>query len=193
MVIDHFSDFIKEGEHVALIGESGAGKSTLLNSIVGLAIPSSGTIKVGDLVVSPDNIKAIRAKVGWLPQEVQLPYDTVAEMLEAPYHFKANKGLTFVKQDYESAVQKLGLPASILNEPLHNISGGERQRMLITSALILGRKVLLMDEPTSALDSLNSQRLIEYLQQLHDTTILVVTHDMELARTMDRQIKLKRI
>lgn len=193
LVIDQFTETIKSGEHVALIGESGAGKSTLLNSIVGLAIPSSGEIKVDGWTVTPENIRKIRTIVGWLPQEVQLPYNTVIEMFEEPYRYKANKGKKFDRLEYEEAVQKLGLPISILYEHLTKISGGERQRMLIVSSLLQGRKILLMDEPTSALDHTNSQRLIDYLSQLHDTTIVAVTHDTQLAESMDRQIILHRI
>lgn len=193
LVIDQFTDYIKEGEHVAFVGESGAGKSTLLNSIVGLAIPAEGEIKVDGLPVTPEHIRKIRTMVGWLPQEVHLPYDTVLEMLQEPYKYKANKNRKFDRFEYEKAVQMLGLPSSILNEPLQKISGGERQRMLIISSLLQGRKILLMDEPTSALDHANSQRFIEYLSQLHDTTIVTVTHDTQLADSMDRKILLRRL
>lgn len=193
LVIDQFTDYIKEGEHVAFVGESGAGKSTLLNSIVGLAIPAEGEIKVDGLPVTPEHIRKIRTMVGWLPQEVHLPYNTVLEMLQEPYKYKANKNRKFDRFEYEKAVQMLGLPSSILNEPLQKISGGERQRMLIISSLLQGRKILLMDEPTSALDHANSQRFIEYLSQLHDTTIVTVTHDTQLADSMDRKILLRRL
>lgn len=193
LVIDQFTDYIKEGEHVAFVGESGAGKSTLLNSIVGLAIPAEGEIKVDGLPVTPEHIRKIRTMVGWLPQEVHLPYDTVLEMFQEPYKYKANKNRKFDRFEYEKAVQMLGLPSSILDEPLQKISGGERQRMLIISSLLQGRKILLMDEPTSALDHANSQRFIEYLSQLHDTTIVTVTHDTQLADSMDRKILLRRL
>lgn len=193
LVIDRFTETIKAGEHVAFVGESGAGKSTLLNSVVGLAIPSEGEIRVDGLAVTPEQIRKIRTMVGWLPQEVQLPYDTVLEMFEAPYKYKANRDKKFDRAKYEEAVQALGLPVTILEQPFQKISGGERQRMLITSALLQGRKILLMDEPTSALDHANSQRFIQYLGQLHDTTIVTVTHDTQLAESMDRQIILRRI
>lgn len=193
LVIDRFSDTIKTGEHVAITGESGAGKSTLLNSIVGLAIPSEGKITVDGLTVSPKHIRKIRTIVGWIPQEVQLPYDTVLELIEEPYKYKSNKGRRMNRADYELAAQKLGLPPAILDKQLQKISGGERQRVLIISALLQGRKILLMDEPTSALDSVNSQRFIEYLDQLQDTTIVTVTHDMQLAQSMHRTITLNRL
>ncbi|MBR8702543.1 ABC transporter ATP-binding protein [Porphyromonas levii] len=193
LVIDRFTDLIETGEHVAITGESGAGKSTLLNSIVGLAIPREGSIVVDGLAVVPEHIRKIRTLVGWLPQEVQLPYDTVLEMLQAPYKYKANRQQKFDRQRYEEAVERLGLPTTILGKPMQKISGGERQRMLIISALLQGRKILLMDEPTSALDHTNTQRFIEYLSQLHDTTIVTVTHDTQLAESMHRQITLNKL
>lgn len=193
LIIDRLSETIKTGEHVAFVGESGAGKSTLLNSIVGLAIPSEGEVSVNGLKVAPEHIQKIRTMIGWLPQEVILPYNTVLEMFEELYKYRANRNKKFNRHAYEEAVQKLGLPTSILDEPLQKISGGERQRMLIISALLQGRKILLMDEPTSALDHINSQRLIQYLAQLHDTTVVTVTHDTQLAESMHRQIILHRV
>ena len=110
LVIDRFTDLIETGEHVAITGESGAGKSTLLNSIVGLAIPREGSIVVDGLAVVPEHIRKIRTLVGWLPQEVQLPYDTVLEMLQAPYKYKANRQQKFDRQRYEEAVERPRAP-----------------------------------------------------------------------------------
>lgn len=192
-VIDRLTAEVKVGEHVALVGESGAGKSTLLNSLVGLVRPVSGSLCVLGKEVIPENIREIRKRVGWLPQEVQLPYATVLEMLETPYHFKMNKDRKFDRKLYEQALVRMGLPSSIMDKALHKTSGGERQRLLIVSALLQGREILLMDEPTSALDHENRDRFIEYLRELKGTTILAITHDPDFAESMDRKIVMKRL
>lgn len=191
-IINGFSDVISSGERVCFMGESGAGKSTLLSSLVGLTFPESGEIKVADLTVNAANIRQIRTLVAWLPQDVHLPYQTVLEMLQAPYGFAVNKHLQFEKEKCVALLHEIGLDGSILEKNLTAISGGEKQRLALVSALMLDRKILLLDEPTSALDNLNRNKLINLLNGLIDTTILAITHDEEFARSMNRVITLKK-
>lgn len=192
-VVEGFSMRIGPGEHVCIMGESGAGKSTLLNSIVGLVTPSQGEIKVAGLPVNAANIQAIRSGTAWLPQDMDFPYKTAMEALLAPYGLKANKNLHFNKADCLSLFGKIGLDASVIDKDLKNISGGERQRLMLVSALLLQKKILLMDEPTSALDGVTRDKFASFLKTLSDTTILAITHDEQFAASFDRTIKLNKI
>lgn len=191
-IISHFSEVIAAGEHVCIMGESGAGKSTLLNSVVGLTFPSKGEVRVGGERVDATSIQKVRNSVAWLPQNIQLPYDTVREMLEAPFALAVNKHLTFDRVRCLQLFEDVGLDPALYEKELASTSGGERQRISLVSTLMLGRKVLLMDEPTSALDVVNRDKLILLLKGLSDTTILAVTHDGEFGREMDRVITLKK-
>lgn len=190
-IIKHFSDHVCGGEHVGIMGPSGAGKSTLLNSIIGLSVPTAGDVKVSGLAVTPENIQMIREHISWVPQNVELPYQTVDEMLRAPYELAVNKGKRFDRRTCIQYLERLGLDEFILEKSLTALSGGEKQRLLIISALMLGRQILLLDEPTSALDPNNSERLNVLLRALSETTILSVTHDEKFAASMDRIINLK--
>lgn len=191
-IITGFSEVIGSGEHICIVGESGSGKSTLLNSVVGLTFPESGEIKVADLDVNSANIQQIRSRVAWLPQNVNLPYNLVLEMLETPYSFAVNKHLQFDKEKCEALFQQIGLDASLLDKELSTLSGGEKQRVSLVSALMLERKILLLDEPTSALDTANRDKLIDLLNSLTDTAILAITHDVAFAESMNRVITLKK-
>lgn len=192
-IISDFSNAIYKGEHICLMGESGAGKTTLLNSIVGLTIPSIGEIKVGSCVVNSTNVYQIRSLTAWLPQELNLPYETVKQTLEAPYMLKVNKHLVLDKDKLFKLFAEVGLNIDIFDQDLRNISGGERQRLMLVSALMLGKKILLFDEPTSALDSINREKLTSFLKTLSDTTILAITHDEQFAKSFDRIITLRKI
>lgn len=192
LVISGFSESISSGEHVCIMGESGAGKSTLLNSIVGLTFPDSGLIKVADLVVNARNIWEIRRMVAWLPQDVMLPYQTVIEMMNAPFELAVNRHILFDEDRCLDLLLQIGLDGSILNKNISAISGGEKQRLLLVLSLMLERRVLLLDEPTSALDSVSRDKLIALLSGLTDKTILSITHDLEFANSMGRIITIKR-
>lgn len=191
-IITDLSEAIAPGEHVGIMGESGSGKSTLLNSVVGLTFPASGAIEVAGLTVNATNIRKIRSRVAWLPQGANPPYDTVREVLMAPYSFAVNKHLRFDSAWCEALFRQVGMHPSLMDKELSTLSGGEKQRVLLISALMLGRKILLLDEPTSALDPANRDRLVDLLSGLSDTTILTITHDEILAKSMDRVITLKK-
>ena len=191
-IISNFSEIVNRGEHVCLMGESGSGKSTLLNSVVGLSVPTSGKILLGDLEVNAANLRQIRTRVAWLPQHLALPYASVEEMLKAPYEWIVNRHLHFDRERCLHLFRQLGLESSLLEKNLSKISGGERQRVALVSALMLDRKVLLLDEPSSALDLSSRDKLIDLLRNLRDTTVLSITHDEAWARSMDRTIVLRK-
>lgn len=192
-VVEDFTLGIGAGEHVCIMGESGAGKSTLLNSVVGLVTPSGGEIKVSGLPVNVANIQIIRSGTAWLPQDLDFPYQTAMEALLAPYGLKANRNLHFNRENCLSLFGKIGLDASVIDKELKSISGGERQRLMLVSALLLRKKILLMDEPTSALDGVTRDKFASFLKTLTDTTILAITHDEQFAATFDRTLTLNKI
>ena len=191
-VIVGLSDRIRPGEHVAMMGESGAGKTTLLNSVMGLLSPESGFIAVGGQVMDCHSVFKIRQKIAWVPQEVQLPYATVEEALLHPYRLRVNHAKRFDKQKLDSYFEAVGLDRSIFSRRMFELSGGERQRLMLVSAVLLEKDILLLDEPTSALDSATREKVIQFLRK-QQVTLLSVTHDTRFADSCDRIIVLTKI
>lgn len=191
-IIESFSEHIKLGEHVCLMGESGAGKTTLLNSLMGLTLPTEGKIKVENIAINYHTIQQIRSKIAWVPQEIHLPYDTVSEAIHAPFELKVNHSIRFDQKRMIDLFLELGLEKEVYSRRMQEISGGERQRLMIALAVLLNKKVLLLDEPTSAIDPHTREKMISFLRSLN-VTLLAVTHDLQFASSCDRTIYLSKI
>ncbi|MEG1615526.1 MAG: ATP-binding cassette domain-containing protein [Bacteroidales bacterium] len=191
-VVDCFSQKINTGEHVALMGESGAGKSTIMKSLMGLALPSSGRIVVDDVELTASSVQKIRSKIAWVPQEIQLPYTYVREALTAPFELKVNQGKLFDEAKLYLLFEKVGLEKSLLDRRMQEISGGERQRVMLVLAILLDKKILLLDEPTSAIDTQTREKMIAFLKEL-SVTLFAVTHDDSFAATCDRTFYISKI
>lgn len=189
---------IKQGEMVALMGPSGSGKSTLLNIIGGLLSGDSGTIQLGDKsygTKSPANVVDVRREsVGWIFQDFHLldnltAVDNVAIALEL-------SGLSSREADEAAkiALSKVGLADRMHHVP-DQLSGGQQQRVAIARAIAGNRPVLLADEPTGNLDIASGKEVLQLFKDLcHDEvnpiSILMVTHDPDLASNADRMLLL---
>lgn len=189
---------IKQGEMVALMGPSGSGKSTLLNIIGGLLSGDSGTIQLGDKsygTKSPANVVDVRREaVGWIFQDFHLldnltAVDNVAIALEL-------SGMSSREADEAAkmALSKVGLADRMHHVP-DQLSGGQQQRVAIARAIAGNRPVLLADEPTGNLDIASGKEVLQLFKDLcHDEvnpiSILMVTHDPDLASNADRMLLL---
>ncbi|MEG0949081.1 MAG: ATP-binding cassette domain-containing protein [Bacteroidales bacterium] len=191
-IIEDFTETISSGEHVCLMGESGAGKSTLLNSLMGLTTPCEGEILIDDIPVDSHHIQQVRSKIAWVPQEIHLPYEFVMETVMAPFELKVNQGIRLNEVKMYSLFEELGLEKSLYKRRMQDISGGERQRLMIAIALLLNKKILLLDEPTSAIDPQTREKMTEFLQSL-DVTMLSVTHDLQFASSCHRIINISKL
>jgi putative ABC transport system ATP-binding protein len=188
---------IERGEMVAIVGPSGSGKSTLLNLIGGLDKPSSGKITIdGEALasLSDDGLTRVRRdKIGFIFQFFNLlPSLSCLENVALPLHLRgwtraktaerARELLDLVKLDHR------------LDHLPEELSGGERQRVAIARALSVYPPVLLADEPTGNLDTATGKDILALIRDLHqrlNTTVLVVTHDMAVADSCPRMIRLR--
>lgn len=184
---------IEEGEFVSIIGPSGSGKSTLLNMLGALDLPDSGSINVaGYDLLSNTKLNEFRGdKLGFIFQLHNLiPNISVVENVEIPMFTKDWSS----KQMRERALNLLdivGLKDKAKQMP-NKLSGGERQRVAIARALANEPSIILADEPTGSLDSKTSNKILKQLTKLHkeeNVTLIVVTHDMHVARLADRVIE----
>lgn len=184
---------ISDGEFVSIIGPSGSGKSTLLNMLGALDVPDSGTINVaGQDLTTSKKLNEFRAeKIGFIFQLHNLiPNISVVENIEIPmYTQKMSSKAMRVKA--LKLLDDVGLKdkAEILPNKL---SGGERQRVAIARALANDPSIILADEPTGSLDSKTSSKILKQLIDLHEdknVTLIIVTHDMDVAKLGDRVIE----
>ena len=189
-LISGFSVNIARGEKVVIYGPSGSGKSTLVHAILGFVQATQGEIMVNNLPLSPDTITEIRQLTSWLPQDISLPYNTVRDMVLAPFEFKANHSRKPSDQEILAEFNKLGLEHNLLEKGITEISGGQKQRILLLTTVLLRKPILLLDEPTSALDAQSVDLVINYLKSLTDTTIIAISHDQKLINALDTKIKI---
>tara|TARA_R110002050_G_scaffold252628_1_gene390861 strand:+ start:18059 stop:18676 length:618 start_codon:yes stop_codon:yes gene_type:complete len=177
VVIENLSFEVSKGEKVAITGESGKGKSTILNVLAGFTPFQEGAVLMFDKPLSPTNISFIRQQMAWLPQETALQFDSVQEMIDAPFEFAANAKKKPTDAQVQEVFENLSLPLDLLQKTPATISGGQRQRILLASSLLLKKPLLLTDEPTSALDEANRQRITDYVLSQKDLTVVASTHD----------------
>ena len=184
---------IKDGEFVSIIGPSGSGKSTLLNMLGALDVPDSGTINVaGRDLSSSKKLNEFRSdEIGFIFQLHNLiPNISVVENIEIPM-FTQGISSSEMRTRALKLLDDVGLKdkAGILPNKL---SGGERQRVAIARALANEPSIILADEPTGSLDSKTSSRILKQLIDLHESkrvTLIIVTHDMDVAKLADRVIE----
>ena len=184
---------IRDGEFVSIIGPSGSGKSTLLNMLGALDVPDSGTISVaGRDLSSSKKLNEFRSdEIGFIFQLHNLiPNISVVENIEIPM-FTQGISSSEMRSRALKLLDDVGLKdkAGILPNKL---SGGERQRVAIARALANEPSIILADEPTGSLDSKTSSRILKQLIDLHESkrvTLIIVTHDMDVAKLADRVIE----
>lgn len=187
---------IKDGEFVAIMGKSGSGKSTLMHLIAGVDYPTSGQVEIDGKEInklSEKQLSQFRNKeVGIIMQQFFLIEEcSVIENVRMPLDFSKEK----IKDKDERAVKlicQMGLK-DYVKKKVRELSGGEKQRVAIARALVNDPEILLADEPTGSLDSENSDNIMQLMQRINqkfNKTIIVITHEKDIAKYCDRLIVL---
>jgi putative ABC transport system ATP-binding protein len=182
---------VSAGEWVALTGPSGSGKSTLLGILAGIDQPTAGKVWVDGIEINglnEDRLARIRnEKIGMVFQAFNLiPSMTAQENVETPLYISPRR--REARQLARQMLDQVGLSERLHHLP-HQLSGGEQQRVAIARALVTGPRLLLADEPTGNLDSATSKQVLALIHQLRkqmNLTIIMVTHDPQVARHADR-------
>ncbi|WP_285040217.1 ABC transporter ATP-binding protein [Plantibacter sp. LMC-P-059a] len=194
--LDDVSLRIDAGELAAIVGRSGAGKSTLLNVLGTLDRPTSGVVRIGGVDTRELTDRALSdvrgSSIGFVFQGFHLTDGVTAEqnvvtaLLYSGVPRRERRDLAC------AALERVGLGHRI-GHAAQDLSGGERQRVAIARAIVADPLVVLADEPTGALDTANGERVLSLLERLHDegTTVVVITHDVELATQLPRRIELR--
>lgn len=193
--LDGVNFSVEDGEFVAIVGTSGSGKSTLLHMIGGLDRPTSGTVKVAgkEIFSLKDDALTIfrRRKIGFIFQSYNLvPVLNVYENIVLPIELDGNK---VDKAHIDNIVDTLGLTSKTNSLP-NQLSGGQQQRVAIARALATKPAIILADEPTGNLDSKTSLDVLGLLKITSDKfkqTIVMITHNEEIAQMADRIIRIE--
>jgi putative ABC transport system ATP-binding protein len=187
---------VASGEMMAIIGNSGSGKSTLLNILGGLDRPSAGQVQVGEWnllkITDEELVQYKRKTVGFIWQNNArnlVPYLTALENVEMPMMLSGQYDRAYAKQ----LLEWVGLKERMGNK-LQQLSGGEQQRVAIAISLSNKPTLLLADEPTGSVDTRTSDMIMDIFRKLNrelGVTIVIVTHDMELASKVDRVVAIR--
>lgn len=193
--VNGISFSVQEGEFVAIVGSSGSGKSTLMHMIGGVDRPTSGSIVIdGEEITGKNNDQLAifrRQKIGIVYQFYNLiPILTAEENVTLPMQLDGKKP---DPERVDEVFEKLGIADKRKNLP-NELSGGQQQRVSIGRAIINNPAILLADEPTGNLDSKSTEDIVNLLKLTNKTfhqTIIMITHNLEIAKEADRIIKIR--
>ena len=194
LVLNNVSLEIEKGSKIGFVGESGSGKSTLVDIIMGLYRPKKGSIFIDDALLSDENVKSWRSRIGYIPQHIYLFDGTVAQNVAFDEEYdeqrvketlkKANL-LEFLESRHEGIETKVG-------ENGLKLSGGQKQRVAIARALYNDPDILILDEATSALDNETEAKIMDEIYNVsEDKTLMIIAHRLSTLQRCEKVYKLE--
>lgn len=198
-ILKGFSMQVEAGEKLAIVGESGVGKSSLLNILGLLDRDYRGEYYLfGEKTNGLDEkvlAKWRNQRIGFVLQESAMIHSlTVEKNIQLPFLYMESKDRNSLLENFTQIVKEIGIESILQKKPL-DCSGGERARAVFARGILMKSEVLLADEPTSSLDTENKERIIHSLFEMNrkfGTTIITVTHDLDMAKRHDRVIRLEK-
>lgn len=190
-VISDFSLTINKGDKVAFVGESGAGKSTLIDLIIGIYKPQRGEIRIDDILLNNENLRAWRKKIGYIPQNIFLFDGSVAENVALGEKIDKNRIIECCKKAniWEFLSENDGINTRVGDNGI-KLSGGQKQRIAIARALYDDPEILVLDEATSALDSQTEENIMNEIYGVaQDKTLLIIAHRLSTIEKCERVIE----
>ena len=180
-VLSGFNLEINRGEKILLKGRSGSGKSTLLKIPMGFAHQSDGSVYFEKELLDSSSIWEARKKLAYICQDVDICEGNVKSLIDETFMYKANRD-KFDNQKLMELLEYFNLGEDVLSKDFEKLSGGEKQRVGIITALLLNRDMYLLDEITSSLDSGLKSKVADYFLDHDEWTLLIVSHDREWER-----------
>lgn len=181
IIFENLNFAVAKGQKVTITGASGKGKTTLLRIIAGIDAPNKGSISFGNEIFNSNTAKTIRQQIAYLPQGIDLLVNNGLELAQL-LHINYKQAIPYLK--------KLLLNPSIIEQPFTAVSGGEKQRILMSLILSLQRPILLLDEPTSALDANSIETLMELIWSNQKLTMVSTSHNPEWEKRCEKVIRL---
>jgi peptide/nickel transport system ATP-binding protein len=186
---------INQGEVLALVGESGSGKTTIGRVSVGLRTPSKGEVFLNGRDIRKYKKAELRRRAQYIHQDPYSaldPYLSVGEVLERPLIYVKGKQDPDERKEIMTAIlESMGLDGSMLAKSVHELSGGEKQRVLLARAFVIGPDYVVADEPTTMVDFVRREEILSLLSGLKEvtgTSVLLITHDISVASELSEKI-----
>jgi len=188
-ILEDINLTIRKGDKILLKGESGSGKSTLIKSLLYFE-QFNGRILFNDTPITRENLCRYRRQSGYIGQTIPNFTETVRDFLAIPYGFKANKNRAIDTQRLRDLLETLNFDESILDKNYSELSGGEKQRLVILQMLMLDRPIYFLDEVTSALDKKNITAAVSAITNDKERTVLSIAHNPEWEEHCTRIIEM---
>ena len=192
-VLDSINLSIQKGENIGIVGESGSGKSTFVDMIIGLNLPTGGTIFIDKEQLTANNVVSWRKQVGYIPQTIYLFDGTVGDNIVFGREYDKDKIIDILKKVnlWNMFYEKDGLDTQV-GEMGKLLSGGQQQRIAIARALYSSPDILVLDEATSALDTKIEQKIMEEIYALcKDKTLIIISHNHDILKECNRIFHVK--
>ena len=191
-LFDKLSFSVADGEMLCITGVSGCGKTSLLNAVMGFLPVDGGFISIDGEQVTAESASAFRKMMSYVPQDLSFPCTRVEEMVTLPFSLRASAAAGYSKSKLMDEWKRLELDENLFKKNVSEISGGQRQRMMIATARLLNRKIMIVDEPTSALDDNTSMLVADYLMDAarNGAIVLAVSHNAAFAARCNKTIAL---
>ncbi len=198
-ILNNFNLEVNAGEKIAIVGESGVGKSSLLNIIGLLDRDYNGEYTLFDSrtnsLYTSELAQWRNQKIGFVLQESALINSlTIEDNIKLPLLYAETRKKEFEQEEFENVINAIDIKSILKKKPLE-CSGGEKARAVFARGIIMKPQIILADEPTASLDVENRERIVNLLFKMNkefNTTIITVTHDLEMANRYDRVIHLER-
>lgn len=195
MLFENIDFSLKKGEKIAFVGESGSGKSTFVDILSTLLKPSSGKIYVDETLLCEENIKTYRRKIGYIPQQIYLFNDSIAQNISFGDALDENLLKEVIKQaNLEDFIRTLedGVQTKV-GDGGSQLSGGQRQRIAIARALYTKPEILILDEATSALDSESEEKIMDEIYKIsQDKTLIIIAHRLSTIKKCDKVYRVEK-
>jgi ABC-type glutathione transport system ATPase component len=191
VAVNDVSFSVMRGETLALVGESGSGKTTIGNAVLGLVTPTSGSIRLRGREIVGANSRERRVLASDLQAIFQNPYGSlnpslkIGQILTEPLHAHGIEERSVGRAAIHTLLERVGLPADVVDRYPAEFSGGQRQRIAIARAIAIGPSLIVCDEPTSALDVSTQRSVLDLLGELktaNELSYLFITHDLAVVR-----------
>ncbi len=176
-LIKDFSMKVEQGKKLLLFGQSGTGKSTILKMMLGFVRPDRGVVSYRDMALCSSNVWTMRRELAYTPQDTDMGNECVGDIIKYTMQLHANTHHCCNNEQINEYLKQFNLAKDILKKQFNDISGGEKQRILLTIALALNRNIYLLDEPTASLDAGMKQFIVNMFSSMKDATVIVVSHD----------------
>lgn len=190
-VLKDFSLAVPAGRKALLTGPSGCGKSTVLRCLLGFVTPEAGSVHIAGERLTAESVWRVRRHLAYVGQEPDLGSGAVRDILQQPFHYRANAALRDNLSRIPELFDTFGLARTLLDKDIGDLSGGEKQRVALICALLLDREIFLLDEVTSALDPASKRRVLDYFQSRADATAVFVAHDAEWFSFVDQVVRMR--